>query len=138
MVTTALRLPSPMSTHGLPEPSPFTDLFAPYVENAAVEWVLAAGLDSLGRLRCFFGHDGFRSSNIDLIPCVRAALAPVGVCAIVIAHNHPAGPAMPSREDIAATRQVAALCRMANARLLDHLIYAPDTVTSLRAAGVLH
>lgn len=137
-MTNALHLPSILSTHELQEPSPFTDLFAPYVENAAVEWALVAGLDSLGRLRCFFGHDGFRGSNTHLIPCVRAALASASVCVIVIAHNHPSGPAMPSREDIAATRQVAALCRMANARLLDHLIYAPDTVTSLRAMGVLH
>ena len=129
----------PMLTVEQPaEPSPFLPLFAPYFEDVPIEWVLVAGLDARGRLLCFFGSDGTRWSNADLIPCVRAALRPAEVCAIVVAHNHPAGPAVPSGSDIGATRQIATLCRMANARLLDHLIYAPDGVASLRAMGVLH
>ena len=121
----------------IPEPL-LDDLFAPYFEGEHVEWVLVAGFDARGHLIDFYGIDDRHSSNAHMIPCVRAALRPPTVRAIVIAHNHPVGPALPSQQDLAATRQVAALCRLANARLIDHLIYAPQGTISLRAMGHLH
>lgn len=127
------------ATAPVPTPEPLLDdLFAPYFEGQPVEWVLVAGFDERGHLIDFYGIDDRHSSNAHMIPCVRAALRPPNVGAIVIAHNHPVGPALPSPEDLAATRQIAALCRLANARLIDHLIYAPQGTISLRALGHLH
>jgi RadC-like JAB domain len=122
-----------------PMPEPVLDeLFRPYFEGEQMEWVLVGGFDARGHLIAFYGIDDRQSSNALLIPCVRAALRQPSICAIVIAHNHPIGPARPSPQDIAATRQIAALCRLANARLVDHLIYAPQATISLRALGHLH
>ena len=120
-------------------PEPILDeLFIPYFEGEQVEWVLVAGLDDRGRLINFYGIDDRQSSNGHMISCVRAALRSPTVRAIFIAHNHPDGPALPSTEDLSATRQIAALCRLANAQLIDHLIYAPQGTISLRALGHIY
>lgn len=44
----------------------------------------------------------------------------------VIAHNHPSGNPLPSRNDIVATRQVDLALRGINVALLDHIIYAGE------------
>jgi len=137
-VSAALTLIDPPVSAEDRAASPLEHLFAPYFENQQVEWVLVAGLDQQGYLIDFYGIDDRHNSNAHLIPCVRAALRQPTVCAIVIAHNHPVGPARPSQEDLATTRQIAALCRLAHARLVDHLIYAPQGTISLRAMGHLH
>ncbi len=134
----ALSLVQPFEDADEAAHSAFELLFAPYFEGQAIEWVLVAALDARGCLVRFYGCGDSQSSNAHLMPCVRAALRPVSVRAIVIAHNHPDGPALPSAEDLSATRQIAALCRLANAPLLDHLIYAPQGTISLRAMGHLH
>lgn len=133
----ALSLVQPEKRSDEAEQFSLDQLFAPYLEDQATEWVLVAGLDSRGCLVRFYGCDGRQSNNVNLVPCVRAALHPAGVRTIVIAHNHPVGPARPSAQDLAATRQIAALCRLANAKLLDHLIFSPHATISLRALGYL-
>lgn len=50
--------------------------------------------------------------------------------AVIIAHNHPNGVALPSREDLATTRSLAELLSDFGVVLLDHLIVAgPDFVS---------
>lgn len=55
-----------------------------------------------------------------------------GATAAVLAHNHPAGLAMPSKEDVFATRQVANALKGIGVQLLDHLVFAQDDYTSMR------
>lgn len=43
--------------------------------------------------------------------------------AIIIAHNHPAGGVMPSKEDIEITKQIKAAGETLGIRLLDHIIF---------------
>jgi DNA repair protein RadC len=43
--------------------------------------------------------------------------------AIIIAHNHPAGGLMPSKEDIEITKQIKAAGETLGIRLLDHIIF---------------
>jgi DNA repair protein RadC len=117
--------------------SPYAGLFAPYFEDQPVEWVLAAGLDRTGRLVAFDGQGDAPGSNAHLITCVRGILGHPRVATVVVGHNHVAGPPTPSREDLSATRRAADLCRLAHARLLDHLIFAPSGSVSLRALGHL-
>lgn len=50
---------------------------------------------------------------------------------VVIAHNHPSGPAAPSQEDLAATKQCADMLRGAGIRLADHVIVSEDEFISL-------
>ena len=57
--------------------------------------------------------------------------------AVVLAHNHPSGVALPSREDLLATKQVAdALCATGIA-LLDHIIVADGDFVSMAENGII-
>lgn len=116
---------------------PLAALFAPYVEAQRCEWALAAGLDRRGCLVAFAGREDRPEANGFLLPCVRMVLGAADVRAVVIAHNHPAGDAVPSRQDIAATARIAALCRLAGAELADHLIFGRVATASLRQLGYL-
>jgi len=56
---------------------------------------------------------------------------------VVLAHNHPSGVALPSREDLIATKQVAdALCATGIA-LLDHIIVADGDFVSMAENGTI-
>jgi hypothetical protein len=112
-------------------------LFADYFDALAVELCLAAGFDGHGRLVHFSGGYGDRARNGDVLLAVRAVLASPRVGKLIIAHNHPCGDARWSRKDVASTRRVAALCRMAGVDLCDHLLFAGPIVASFRASGLL-
>lgn len=116
---------------------PLAALFAPYFAGLSIELCVAAGFDSRGCLRAFFGAVGGPNSNHALIPCVRAALRPSDVDGIIIAHNHPDGDALLSISDIDTTRRVAALCRLAGAFLADHLLFAGDHIVSFKGRGII-
>ncbi len=55
----------------------------------------------------------------------------------LIAHNHPSGNALPSSQDIAATRELYAALEGVNIHFEDHLIFAAGEYVSLRRAGWL-
>lgn len=56
---------------------------------------------------------------------------------VALSHNHPSGVALPSQEDIAATRQVQAALETIGVRFADHIIVADDDYVSFREAGLL-
>lgn len=41
---------------------------------------------------------------------------------IILAHNHPSGNSMPSKEDIEATRRIKQCCELMGIQLLDHIV----------------
>ena len=53
--------------------------------------------------------------------------------ALVLAHNHPSGEAVASAEDEAVTSQLVAAGRIIGIRVLDHVIIAQNTFTSVKA-----
>lgn len=53
------------------------------------------------------------------------------VSGIIIAHNHPGGVALPSKDDITATESVANTVRSIGVRLVDHIIVAGNEYVSL-------
>jgi DNA repair protein RadC len=55
--------------------------------------------------------------------------------ALLLAHNHPMGEAVPSPEDIEMTRDLIAAGKLLDIRLVDHLIISPLGWTSLRRSG---
>lgn len=55
--------------------------------------------------------------------------------AIILAHNHPSGYAMPSSEDIQLTKKVMKLSEMLGINFLDHVIIAKKGSISLRKEG---
>ena len=56
--------------------------------------------------------------------------------AVILAHNHPSGETMPSKQDIELTRVLKDILNIVNVRVLDHLIVG-DSVISLADSGLL-
>lgn len=103
----------------------------PYLSGLTYERLVVAGFDRTGRLQQFDDSAGQADSHAGLLPALRRALAQATVASVLIAHNHPAGDAKASAMDRQATRQAAALCRLAGATLIDHWIVAGDSMVSL-------
>jgi DNA repair protein RadC len=78
---------------------------------------------------------GTRTQTIvDPAAVFRKALQ-VGAHAVIVAHNHPSGDATPSIEDFAATTRLVELGQLLGIVVLDHLVIAGATFTSLRTQG---
>jgi DNA repair protein RadC len=112
-------------------------LFEDFLIGSPIERALVAGFDHRGCLCTFLEVAGNVASVDGTIGCVRQALASLAVSHILLAHNHPCGTPFPSAADRATTRNVAALARLAGARLDDHLLYAGGGVVSFRQLGLL-
>ncbi len=54
----------------------------------------------------------------------------------VIAHNHPSGVALPSREDLEATANVKSALELIGVRLIDHFIVADNDCVSLSQSNI--
>ncbi|BBD77069.1 MULTISPECIES: RadC family protein [Hydrogenophilus] len=57
--------------------------------------------------------------------------------AVIVAHNHPSGHAVPSRDDIAVTQRLQNALRLIDVRLLDHFLVTRDTAVSFAEHGWL-
>lgn len=57
--------------------------------------------------------------------------------AIVLAHNHPAGEASPSEDDIKITHQLQKIASDLNIQVIDHLIIAGKAIFSFRRNGLI-
>lgn len=60
-----------------------------------------------------------------------------GAVGVVLAHNHPSGVALPSREDISTTRYIRDALRTMNIQLVDHIVVADEDYVSMAASGML-
>lgn len=56
---------------------------------------------------------------------------------VILAHNHPDGPALPSKEDDSATSQVYRALNTVGINLYDHIIIAGEDYASYRRSGAL-
>jgi DNA repair protein RadC len=104
----------------------------------ADECLVAIYLDGKG---AFLSEESFRSGAEACVSVHPRTLFRQAVrldCAgLLLAHNHPSGDARPSQLDIDATRRIAAHGRLLEVALVDHLIVAGNTVTSMKRAGLL-
>lgn len=80
------------------------------------------------------GEGSVNSANVPIRRIVEIALA-TKASSVVLAHNHPSGLALPSGEDIATTRRVAAALSTVDVQLVDHIIVADDDFVSLAQSG---
>lgn len=106
-------------------------------DGLSTERLIIAGFDRQCRLISYIEQDCGALAISNAIPAFRRAMAPLHVAVLIMAHNHPCGQALPSQTDIATTRSLAALARLAQLELADHLIFAKGQVTSLRALALL-
>jgi DNA repair protein RadC len=61
----------------------------------------------------------------------------LGARALILAHNHPSGSALPSPDDVATTARLGNLAAELDLALIDHLIVTQHQVYSFRAGGLL-
>lgn len=56
---------------------------------------------------------------------------------LIIAHNHPSGSHVPSKDDLRATRRLATVAESLDVRLIDHLIVSKKGIFSLQAGRLI-
>ncbi|OBX76548.1 hypothetical protein A9308_08345 [Moraxella atlantae] len=77
---------------------------------------------------------GLSSCSVCVREVLRQALK-YGASQLIIAHNHPATSAQPSKADIDLTHTIADACQLIDMQLLDHIIVGQDSTVSLRELG---
>lgn len=81
------------------------------------------------------GEGSVNSANVPIRRVVEIALAE-GASTVILAHNHPSGIAIPSGEDIATTRRLAAALSTVDVILADHIVVADDDYVSMVQSGI--
>ena len=76
------------------------------------------------------GEGDVNSANIPIRRMVEIALA-ANATSVVLAHNHPSGIAVPSREDVLTTRQLATALGAMDIILADHIVVADEDFVSM-------
>ena len=79
---------------------------------------------------------GITAGHFSVRKIVETALSAKAV-SVILAHNHPGGTLIPSREDLDATNSAKAALSTVGIQLLDHLIISGDSYCSLREEGYL-
>lgn len=116
----------------------FGNYLMPYFYGASDEMVYILLLDGAGKvLGCRrVAEGGANTASVPVRKLVQEALA-TNATAAVIAHNHPCGIALPSREDVELTLRLRELLENLDIALLDHIVIADDDFVSLRDSGYL-
>ena len=95
-------------------------------------------LDRKGKLLVCkkLGEGGVASADLDIRRLVENALL-TGASSVVLAHNHPSGVALPSRDDYAATDRAKTALSVVGVALADHIIVADGDFVSMSDSGYL-
>jgi len=83
--------------------------------------------------RCLF-RGSVNSANVSVRKLVETALS-CNAASVILAHNHPSGIAVPSREDEATTRRIMAALDAVEIELADHIVVADDDFVSMADSG---
>ena len=113
----------------------FSSCFAEQDPRQESLWV--AHLDGQNRCLHVSRHEGDGGGVGMPVRSIILDAARHGSAAILLAHNHPSGDPTPSESDLNATRRLAAVSRGLGCRLVDHLVFAGECSTSMRALGYL-
>lgn len=111
----------------------------PYFYGARDEMVYLLLLDAAGQvLNCrLLAKGSVNATGVPIRRLVQEALT-ANATGIVLAHNHPCGIALPSKEDVELTLRLREALEIMDLTLLDHIIVADDDFVSLRDSGYLH
>ena len=111
----------------------------PYFLNERDEVVYLLCLDTKRCVICCaeMGRGVVNSVDTGIRRIVEKALK-VRASSVILAHNHPDGIALPSREDEVFTRALFNALETVGIRLEDHIIVAEDDYTSMADTGLLY
>lgn len=109
----------------------------PFFYGRRNETVFMLCLDAKCKVLCCkkVGEGSVNSAGVPIRTIVQMALA-ANATSVVLAHNHPSGIALPSGEDIQATRQVAAALDTVEITLVDHIIVSDEDFVSTAQSGL--
>ncbi len=109
----------------------------PKFHNRRNEMVFLLCLDAKCKVLCCkeVGEGSVNSASIPVRRLVEMALA-ANATAVVLAHNHPSGLAVPSEEDVCTTRRVGKALNAVDIQLVDHIIVADGDFISLAQSGL--
>ena len=110
----------------------------PWFMNETEEVVYLLCLDSKRAVICCaeMGRGVVNSVDANIRRMVEKALK-ARACSVILAHNHPNGIAIPSREDDIFTRALYNAMETVGIRLEDHIIVADEDYISLADSGLL-
>lgn len=103
------------------------------------ETVFLLCLDAKCKVLCCkeVGEGSVNSANIPVRRVVEMALG-VNASAVILAHNHPSGVAVPSHEDILTTKRLAVALDAVEIELADHIVVSDDDFVSMVQSGLYH
>ena len=115
------------------------EYFIPRFMNERDELLLILCLDSKNNIICCreIARGTVNSVDANSRRIVEMALKHKAV-SVILAHNHPRGVAVPSREDDHTTQYIYKALRLVGINLDDHLIIADDNYFSLANAGLIN
>ena len=110
----------------------------PLFEGKKREAVYQLCLDRKGKLLAckFLGEGGAASAVVDVRQVAENAIL-TAASAVILAHNHPSGVALPSPEDYAMTDRMKQALATVGAVLSDHIIVADGDFVSMADSGYL-
>lgn len=111
--------------------------FVPKFKNYKNEVVFLLCLDAKCKvLSCYkVGEGSVNSAAVPIRRIVEMAMD-AGATAVVLAHNHPSGIALPSDEDRLTTKKLALALHTVEITLVDHIVVADDDFVSMRQSGM--
>lgn len=109
---------------------------ANYLHGRCNETVFLLCLDAKGKVLCCreIGEGSVNCTSVSVRRVMEVVLG-VKATTVVMAHNHPSGIAVPSAEDVATTRRVAAALAAVDVVLADHIVVADDDYVSMVQSG---
>ncbi len=112
-------------------------ILQPMFSGRRNEQIYLLCLDIKSKILCIklISEGSVNSTSVSLRKIVEAALA-VNASAVIMAHNHPSGLAVPSAEDVMTTQKVARALNAVDIRLLDHLVFSDDEFISMVQSGL--
>ena len=114
------------------------EFFIPRFQSMTEETVYMVGLDK--RCRIINVHTIGEGDEFKAVASAKklVELAVQGKAeSVLLAHNHPGGIPIPSVEDVAATRQLAAALRSVGIKLTDHFVVVGNEFASMSECGYM-
>lgn len=108
----------------------------PFFYGRKVETVFLLCLDAKCKVLCCreIGEGSVNSAGISVRKVVETALS-MNATTAVLAHNHPSGLAIPSKEDVQTTRRIAMALQAVEITLADHIIVADGDYVSMASSN---
>ncbi len=122
---------------GIPRSSQdYYRLLRPYFFGARNERTCLMCLDGKHKVLGIrqLGEGNVNAVHVVTRQVVEAALS-LNAAAVVLAHNHVSGVALPSADDAATTGALRDVLAQVSVELLDHLVFVDDDMVSLRESG---